>query len=258
MRLAYDSAGDGPPVVLLHGFPLDRTIWADQARGLADRYRVVTPDLRGHGGSAAPTGPYPMRDLAADVLETLDAAGVTGPAVVGGLSMGGYVALALAAIAPDRLAGLVLVNSRAGADPDSTRRVREDLAREVERSGSAAAVVEAMAPKLFGAATAEGQPELVREWTDRMGRTPVAGLAGSLRGMADRPDRTADLFRIVVPALVLAGEDDRLIPLEEARRMADALPRGRLEVIPGAGHLAPIENPEATTGALRRFLDSPG
>lgn len=254
MRLESDSAGSGPTIVLLHGFPLDRSMWKSQADALATRHRVVTPDLRGHGASAAPPGVYSMDDQAADVLETLDALGVTGPFILGGLSMGGYVAMALAAKAPERLSALLLLNTRCKPDSPDAAANREKLASQVESTGDVAPVVNGMLPKLFADDTRDRQPELVTQWERRMLRTPAAGVVGALRGMAIRPDRTDTLRQLDVPTLVLAGAKDVIIPLNEAEEMASVLRRGHFEIIGGAGHLAPVENPDATSSVISRFL----
>jgi pimeloyl-ACP methyl ester carboxylesterase len=219
-------------------------------------YRIITPDLRGHGESGAPTGIYPIEDMADDVVELLDTLKVVEPVVVGGLSMGGYVALSLAVRHPKRLRGLMLVNTKAAADPPETARVREDLARQVEAAGDAAAVVEAMLPRMFSPKSRERHADVVVRIQQRMARTSPLGVAGALRGMAIRADRTADLSRITLPTLVLAGADDLLIPVEESRRMAAALPHAQLVEIPDAGHLAPVEAPAAVNSAMLTFLQS--
>jgi pimeloyl-ACP methyl ester carboxylesterase len=256
MLLAYDDYGPGPVVVLIHGFPLDRTMWVSQQTTLGARYRVITPDLRGHGETAAPEGIYPIDDMAGDVVELLDALKITEPIVLGGLSMGGYVALSVAVRHPKRLRGLMLLNTRAGADTPGAALAREDLARQVEAAGSAEPAVATMLPKLFSEATRAHRADVIARVHDQMSRTPARAVAGALRGMASRPDRTGDLARISVPTLVLAGADDQLIPLDESRTMAGAIPQSQLVVVPDAGHLAPLENPEATNMALLRFLDS--
>lgn len=258
MLLNYTDDGPGPVVVLLHGFPLDHSIFDAQRRSIGSIYRVIAPDLRGHGATAAPEGVYTIDAMADDVVELLDALGLREPVVIGGLSMGGYVALSIAARFPERLRGLMLLDTRAGADAPETARVREELAREVESTGSVASVVAGMLPKLVSPATRANRPEMLNPLQAMMERTVPRAVAGALRGMASRPDRTADLARIAVPTLVLAGADDALIPLEESRRMAGSIPGARLVVIPDAGHLAPLENPAATDEAILRFLDSLG
>jgi pimeloyl-ACP methyl ester carboxylesterase len=251
MQLAYFDNGTGPVVVLLHGVPLDRSLWQAQVAELESRYRVIVPDLRGHGESPRPAGSYPMEALADDVAGLLEALEVKETVVLGGLSMGGYISLAFAAKYADRLRGLMLINTKASADS-------QEAAKEVEEAGSADPVVDKMLPKLFAESTRQDRPEVIAAVEKQMRKTSVEGVAGALRGMALRPDRTSELAGIPIPTLVLAGEDDQLIPIEESRRMVQALPIGELVVIPKAGHLAPVENPEATTAAILKYLDALG
>jgi pimeloyl-ACP methyl ester carboxylesterase len=254
MLLAFDDDGPGPVVVLLHGFPLDRSMWANQRSSVGAIYRVIAPDLRGHGTSAAPEGTYTVDEMADDVIETLDALQLTGPLVVGGLSMGGYLALSIAVRYPGRVRALMLMNTRAAADQAEDAEARREKARKVEASGDVEPVVTEMLPRLFARSTFERHPELVARMQHRMSRMTPRAVAGTLRGLAARPDRTADLARIVVPTLVLAGEEDRMIPPAETQAMAGALPDARLVTIPGAGHVSPMENPAATDAAILGFL----
>lgn len=255
MRLECDDVGAGYPVfVLLHGFPLGRAMWADVAAGLARDFRVIVPDLRGHGQSPAPRGVYTMDDLAHDVVELLDERGVTVPVVLAGLSMGGYAALAFAARHRARLLGLALCDTRAGADTAQAAQSRESLAVEVETSNSVGPVIESFLPKLLAPSAYEEKPALVETVRRMMSGQPPAGVAGCLRGMAARPDRAPLLPTLDLPTLVLVGEADRITPPDEAQHMADALPDARLVVIPSAGHLTSVEAPEATEAALRELV----
>jgi pimeloyl-ACP methyl ester carboxylesterase len=254
MLLAYDDYGPGPVVVLLHGFPLTRKIWRAQETSLGSMYRVIAPDLRGHGESAAPEGVYTVDTMADDVIELLDVLQITSPVVLGGLSMGGYVALTLMARYPQRFRGLMLIDTRATADTPEAARTREELARTVETTKSTKQVVDAMLPKLFSDETRMKRADLIPPVKAAMERTPPRGVAGALRGMAQRPDRTAMLASITVPVLVLVGAHDAITPVEESRTMAAALPNAQLVVIPGAGHLAPLENSEAANAAMLGFL----
>ena len=256
MQLAFNDNGPGPVVVLLHGFPLDRTMWASQVEAISCRYRVVTPDLRGLGTSCAPEGIYPMEDMANDVLELLDTLRINEPVILGGLSMGGYVALAFAVRNPKRLRALILMDTRAGADTPEGAKVREENAKKIEADGNVDRLVESMSPKLFGKSTRERDPGLIARVEDRMRRSNPRGAAGALSGMAARPDRSADLSRLTLPTLVLVGREDELTPPSESERMAQALPNSRYVEIPNAGHLAPLENPQAVNEALLSFLDS--
>jgi pimeloyl-ACP methyl ester carboxylesterase len=256
MLLAFDDDGPGPVVVLMHGFPLDRSMWTYQRSSVGSIYRVIAPDLRGHGHSAAPDGIYTVDEMADDVIEVLDSLQLTEQVVFGGLSMGGYLALSIAVRYPERVKGLMLMNTRAAADTPEAATAREQLARKVEASGNADPAVAVMLPKLFSRKTFELHPELVDRMSAHMARTPARAVAGTLRGLAIRPDRTADLPRIAVPTLVLAGAEDQLIPFEESERMAHALPNGKLVTIPDAGHVAPLENHTAADDAILGFLRS--
>lgn len=258
MLLAYDDVGPGPVVVLLHGFPLDRSFWSAQASEIGGVYRVIAPDLRGFGESAAPDGVYPIDAMADDVLELLDALQLREPVVIGGLSMGGYVALSAVLRYPDRFRALMLFDTRAGADSPEAARNREVSAGQVETSGKIDKVVEGLLPKFFLPLTRERRPHVIEALQKRMLRSVPRAVAGALRGMAERPDRTGDLGRISVPTLVVVGSDDVITPPEEARAMARAIPNARLEVIPEAGHLAPLENPAATNRAVLAFLNGLG
>jgi pimeloyl-ACP methyl ester carboxylesterase len=256
MLLAYNDDGPGPVVVLLHGFPFDRSMWSHQRSSVGSIYRLITPDLRGHGSTAAPDGIYTVDEMADDVLELLDALQLYEPAVIGGLSMGGYLALSIAARHPERVKALMLMNTRAAADTPEAAKIREGLAGKVEESGDTGPVVDGMLPKLFSRKTFERHPELVARMHARMARTPARTIVGTLRGLAIRPDRTEDLPRIAVPTLVIAGTEDQLIPMEESERIARSMPDARLVTIPDAGHVAPMENHPVTDPAILDFLRS--
>jgi pimeloyl-ACP methyl ester carboxylesterase len=256
MLLAFDDVGPGPVVVLLHGFPLDRTMWTHQRSSVGAIYRVILPDLRGHGSTAAPDGIYTVDDMADDVIELLEALQIDGPVVFGGLSMGGYVTLSIAARYPERVKALMLMNTRASADSPEAAKTRIELAERVEATGQTSEVLAAMLPKLFSKNTFEHHPSLVARTYDRMARTPARAIAGTLRGLASRPDRTENLASIAVPTLVVTGVDDLIVPLEETERMAARIPGSNLVVIPNAGHIAPLENHEATDKVILEFLES--
>ena len=172
--------------------------------------------------------------------------------------MGGYVALALVARYPERVRALMLIDTKAEADSPEAARGREELAGSVEAAGNSAAVVAAMLPKLFSETTRQRRPELIAQMREVMERTPARAVAGALRGMAARPDRTAELAQIAVPTLVLVGADDAITPPDEAQKMAEAIPDAQIVIIPDAGHLAPLENPEATNEAILHFLRAAG
>ena len=255
VTLNYSEAGQGTPVILLHGFPLSGAIWHEQQQRLSDRYRVITPDLRGHGRSPAPSGVYEMDLLARDVLALLDALLIK-KAVIMGHSMGGYVALAAWNLAPERFLALGLIASQAGADTEEGRQGRYKLANKVAAEGSSA-VAAAMMPKLFAAGIAVAPPILaqVREIILNTGR---AGIIGSLQGMAVRPDSAALLSKISVPVLILAGDQDQIIAPDKAKAMAGAMKTATLTMVEHAGHMPMLEQPEATTTALCDFLSGIG
>lgn len=254
MLLNVDDRGDGPAVVLLHGYPLNRTMWTELAERLAPRFRVVTPDLPGHGASGAPTAVYEMDWMADSVLTTIDALGVEGPFVIGGLSMGGYVAQSMAVRHADRLRGLILMNTRAIGDTPEQAQAREQTAAEVARTCDIGAIARTMIPRLLAPALILNDSLLLTRVERMMLGTPPAGIAGALRGMAVRPDRTGDLPRITLPTLIVASDQDAIVPVAEAQAMAASLPDARLVVVPGVGHLSPLEAPEAVFQAVDSFL----
>ncbi len=255
MRLAFLDEGPGPAVVLLHGFPLSRAMWKEQVTGVGSIYRLIVPDLRGHGESPAPDGVYTIDEMADDVIELLDTLSLGAPVVVGGLSMGGYVALSLVARYPERVRALMLMDTRAAADSPEAAEKREELARAVLAAGNSGPVVESMVPRLFAKSTLEERPERVAFLREVMEQNTPRGIAGALRGMACRPDRRGDLATIRVPTLVMVGEEDVVTPPAEAQTLADAIPGARLEVIPWAGHMAPYENHAVANGVILRFLE---
>jgi pimeloyl-ACP methyl ester carboxylesterase len=252
--LGYDDSGRGTPLLLLHGFPHDRSIWGPVRSALAGRARCIAPDLRGFGESTT-HGPFSMDQYADDLVALLDRLQLPS-VVVAGLSMGGYVAFALWRRHPARVRALVLCDTRADADDEAGRRRRDDLVTVVRREG-ARAIAERMLPGMVGATTRARRPEVVQLLQAVMTRQPVAGIAGALHAMRDRPDSRATLETISVPVLVLVGEEDALTPVRDAEALAAALPaaaRVRLEIVAEAGHVACLERPSATTHALADFL----
>jgi pimeloyl-ACP methyl ester carboxylesterase len=199
-----------------------------------------------------------MDEMADDVVELLDDLKIEQPIVLGGLSMGGYVALSLACRHPRRVRGLMLIDSRAAADTPEAARLREAMAQVVLQANHAGSIIETMVPRLFGRSTLEHHPERVGPILAIMEKTSAQGVAGALRGMAIRPDRRADLASIHLPTLVMVGEDDVISTVAEAREISGALPDARLEVIPAAGHLAPYENPTAANEVMLGFLNHVG
>jgi pimeloyl-ACP methyl ester carboxylesterase len=247
--LAVTDRGSGPTVVLLHAFPLSRQMWEPQVATLSDRYRVVAPDLYGFGDTPLPQGGWTVDSMADAVAGLVD-----GPVVLGGLSMGGYVALAFARRHPGRLRGLILADTKAEADGPEARAARDKMIALANEKGTAA-VVDEMVPKLLGATTRKSRPEVEKE-VRRIGSAQSAGgVAAALAALRDRPDATPGLGNIRVPTLVVVGVEDGVTPPDAARKLAAGIPGATLEEIPAAGHLSNLEDPAAFTAAVRRFLD---
>ncbi|MGE5194389.1 MAG: alpha/beta fold hydrolase [Deltaproteobacteria bacterium] len=251
VKLHYSEAGTGTPLVLLHGFPLSSEIWRVQRAGLNQRWRVITPDLRGHGKSPAPEGMYEMEAMARDVLALLDSLRIA-KAVIMGHSMGGYVTLAAAKIAPERFLGLGLIASQAAADTEEARQGRFKLIEKVAAEGSGA-VAAAMIPRLFAPRGGVGN-DVIEEVRQMILKTPRAGIVGALQGMAARENTEAVLAKLTVPVLLLAGEHDQIIPPAKSQALAAAVSRATLAIVENAGHMPMLENPAETTAAIGEFL----
>ena len=256
VNLAVEVVGEGPAILFIHGYPLDRSIWRDQVRGL-DGFRRIAPDLRGMGQSDAPDLGYSMAVYAADLVALLDALGVD-EVILCGLSMGGYVAFEFLKQWRSRVRGLVLMDTRADADKADVRRSR-DAAAAMARDRGASAIADAMLPKVLASVTPGHRPEVAEGLRALMSSIPVAGIVGALAAMRDREESESLLPTLAdIPTLVVVGEADGLTPPDQARAMAKAIPGARLALIPGAGHLPPVEQPELTTERLREFLQSLG
>lgn len=252
VNLHYTEQGSGTPLVLLHGFPFSSAIWREQLARLSDQYRVITPDLRGHGRSPATDDVYSMELLAADVIALLDTLNIE-QAVIMGHSMGGYVTLALARRAPERLIALGLIGSQAAADTDEARKKRFELIEAVTKQGSQA-VSEAMMPRLF--APIEQEDETIKEQVNAlMLSIKPAVLINTIRGLAARHDSTALLSGFELPVLIIAGDKDAIIPLENSEMLATLPTHCTLATIENGGHMMMLEQPQATTLAIRQFMD---
>lgn len=250
VRLHIRQEGSGPVALFIHGFPLDSTMWIQQLRALSGIRRCIAVDLRGFGRSSPVTGdPLTMEVLAQDLAGVLDLVSEERADIVG-LSMGGYVALAFAELFPDRLRSLALIDTKSGADSAEGKAGRDAMAEMLVTDGRAA-LAAAMQGALLG-------PEATVDARARL-RTMIEGcpyetIVGALRGMRDRPDRTGVLANIGVPTAVIVGEQDTLIPPAEAEAMAGHLSDATLAVVPGAGHLSPIEQPGSVIEALRTLF----
>ena len=241
--------GDGPAVLLVHGFPLSGRLWDPVVASLRQEFRLIVPDLRGHGLSAA-TPTATVGDYADDLAALLDAIGESRPVALVGMSMGGYVAFEFCRRYRRRVGALVLTNTRAQADTAEAARGRRETAARVRLEGSAV-VADAMTPKLFG----PDAPKALREaWRAIMAATPPDGVAAALLAMADRPDSLATLAGLDCPILIVAGEHDAIAPPADAQAMREAAPHAQLEIVPATGHMTVVERPDRFVAALAAFL----
>ncbi len=256
-ELAYVDRGAGMPVLLIHGFPLDHTMWAAQIETLSERCRVIAPDLRGFGqsplGNADPQRGVSMEQYADDLAELLDALSIADSAVLVGFSMGGYIAWQFLRKYASRVRALVQCDTKSAADSDEARAGRLKMAENVAEWG-AARVAQMMGPKLLAARSFETKPDVVAAVRRVVERTSPSAIAAAQRGMAARPDMTDCLQQIDVPTLVLVGAADAISPPAEMRAIAAAIPGAQFVEIPDAGHMTTMENPEAVNDALRNFV----
>jgi pimeloyl-ACP methyl ester carboxylesterase len=240
-------------VVLLHAFPLDSAMYDPVRPALGQVCDLVTPDFPGFGGGPLPDGEATLDAYADAVVAGLDAQGLD-RVVLGGTSMGGYTTMAVLRRHPQRVSAVLLLDTKASADAAAARDGRLAMAQELESEGSSQPLVDLVFPKLLGTTTVARRPEV----TDRV-RAAVAAAspraaAWAQRAMAARPDSFDTLRATTVPALVLVGEEDVLSPPTDAAAMAAAIPQATLAVVPEAGHLSPVEAPEAVAEVVSRFL----
>ncbi len=254
--MTYDDAGAGPPLVLLHAFPLSRPMWRPQVDALSGDFRVLALDLPGFGGTEGFTDEPTIDGMATAVAEFLDALAITEPVALAGLSMGGYVALAFARRYPDRLRALILADTRAEPD-DAAAKANRDKMIAFAGDHSAADVIDQTLPKMLSEETRTQRPEVVAEVKRIAGGQSIDGIVNALKALRDRPDSRPALDKIAVPTLVLVGAEDLLTPPALSRDLA-VRSRGSLEVISGAGHLSNLERPDAFNGAVRGFLTGLG
>ncbi len=255
IKLAYSDAGEGAPVILLvHGFPLNRSMWDLQLGVLRSIGRVIVPDLRGFGASeAGPAGPLTMDQHADDLAALLDVLEVREPVIYCGLSMGGYVGFAVWRRHPDKVRAFALMDTRATPDTAEARANRLRIAEEAERTNGPAPAIENMMPRLFAPAVRRETVLAQRVEAMMAGSSPRA-VADGQRGLAARPDSTPILSSIDVPTLVVVGEQDVLTPFDESEHMARSIPGAALELVPLAGHMSNMENPDVVNQLLRDFV----
>jgi pimeloyl-ACP methyl ester carboxylesterase len=253
LNIAYTDTGIGRPVVLIHGYPFNRSLWTEQIMVLSTRYRVIAPDLRGFGDSDAAPGTATMDLLARDVAQLLDHLEIP-RAAIGGLSMGGYVALAFYKQFPSRVRAFVLADTRAQADTEEAKQTRAQQAEKALSEGMAG-IADAMLPKLLTPETVSKRPEIVKHVRDMMLRTKPEGAAAALRGMAERDDQTELLARITAPTLILVGAEDAITPVADSEMMNRAIAGSRLVVIENAGPVSNLERTEQFNDGLLSFLN---
>ena len=245
IELAYERQGNGTPLVLLHGFPLDHHLWDEIVPLLKDSFDLIIPDLRGFGESETIDTPYTMKDYASDIAGLLDHLSIQ-KAAVAGHSMGGYVALAFASAYPERVSGLALVSSQAPADPPERKEGRYKTAAEVAEKGISA-VVETMAPKFTS------EPRLQAVAREIMEKQKPAAYIGALKAMAERADSTPVLSTFAFPLVIIHGEEDALISIDRAREVKASIPGSHYAELRGIGHVPMLEAAEKTAEALKHL-----
>lgn len=252
--MAYDELGAGPAVLLIHGFPLNRQMWQPQLSPLAQAgYRVIAPDLRGFGESDAPATGYSMDGFADDLIALLDALQIE-RAVVGGMSMGGYVLLNLLERYPERVSAACFITTKSSADDEAGRARRSAMAAEAERLG-ANPIIKIFAELLFCSDTMHENPELIARVTSWMRGTEPKGLAGGLQAIRDRKDYNPLLPGFRQPSLVISGAEDRAASPDAVQLFTAGLPNCQSTIIENAGHMANLERPDRFNAALLQFLN---
>ena len=240
-------------VVLVHAFPLSAELWDPQRTALPPDWRLFTPDLPGFGGSTEPPA-MSVEGMAASVLAAMDARGIR-RAVIGGMSMGGYVTFALYRLAPERFTGLVLVDTRATADNAQQKDGRRKMMVTARERG-AQAIADEMLPKLLGETTKRERPQIAATVRSMIEGNRADAIGGAVEAMMGRPDSTTLLSRMALPTLIVCGEEDTLTPPSDSEAMHRAIAGSRLVLLPGAGHLSSLETPDAFNQSFRAFLES--
>ncbi len=251
MTLAHESHGTGdPPLLLVHGFPFTSGMWRPQIDALSKSRRVIAPDLPGFGRT--PGAAKSMDAYAAGLRELLDELSVQ-RVILTGFSMGGYVAFAFLRLYAERVAGLILADTKAAADTDEQKQGRYAMAERAQSEGKQI-VIAAMLPRLVTPATLADRPGVVQAVRDVEAGATLEGIVGALTAMAERPSSLGDLPRIAVPTLIIVGADDPITPPADAEQMASAIPNADLVTIPNAAHITTLEQPEAVTAAIKDWL----
>jgi pimeloyl-ACP methyl ester carboxylesterase len=252
VQLYTRDVGGGTPLLLLHAFPLSSAMWLAQREGLAARFRVLTPDMRGFGGSPLGTEEPSVDAMADDVAALLDDKGID-RAIIGGHSMGGYVALAFCRRHPDRILGVVLADTKATEDTGEARAERLRAAERLEAEEGVSVLLDDLLPRLVGPTTMSQRALVYGRVRGLVQSAPPVAAAWAQRAMAGRPDSLGALADFRAPTLVLQGAEDAIVTEDDARAMADGLPNAELIMIPGSGHLAAVEQPQLFNDAVTEF-----
>jgi pimeloyl-ACP methyl ester carboxylesterase len=256
-KLQVLDTGSGPPILFVHGFPLDHAMWRYQIEHFKGRHRVIAPDLRGFGGSRSSRQADTLKTHADDLAALLAALNVTDPIIFCGLSFGGYVAWHFWKHYPHALQRLILCDTRSQSDSPEVARGRRMMAQRVLAEGTEF-VIEGMLPKLLAPSTRDSNPDVVEQVTTIIRSTDPAAIAATQNVMADRPDMTAELSSVNLPTLVICGEHDVITPPDEMRAMAEKMPDARFVFVPDGGHMSPLEKPTEVNHAIEHFLRETG
>lgn len=253
MKIAFEEHGEGFPVVLLHAFPLSRKMWSSQIEAITtENFRLILPDLRGFGETSSFADINSIEDMAKDVAELLDNLEIE-QAIIGGLSMGGYVTFNLFRLNPERFKAIILCDTNCSADTEEKRENRYKLIEKIEEKGSQA-LIDKMLPNLIGEFTKQNNKGLVSELSRIFMETNPQAAIAALRGMAERRDHTDILGEIKVPTILIFGEADSITDVNTARQINEQIPFSNLSIIKNAGHYSNLEQPELFNSALTKFL----
>ena len=246
-------SGSGQPLLFVHGFPLDHTMWSAQIDYFSRQFQVIAPDLRGFGKSSSADDMVTMKEFAEDLAAILDELKIDMPVHFCGLSMGGYIAWQFWQHHSQRLKSLILCDTKATADSEEAREVRRATSEQVLSDGSAF-LAEGMPTKLFSPNTFEKNPQLIEQTQEVIRKTSAQAIAAASLGMAERPDMVDQLSKIETPALVIVGEDDAISTSQEMREISQQMQNAQFIEIPKAGHMAPLEQPALVNQAIEQFL----
>jgi 3-oxoadipate enol-lactonase len=249
----YFEAGSGEPLILVHAFPLNAEMWKPQLERVPGGWRFVVPDLRGLGEGRLDEGTaLTMDDYAIDIVALMDALTID-RAVLGGLSMGGYIAFAFHRFAPERVRGLVLSDTRPQGDTAEGARGRMAMLERLRTDG-VGAVADELIPKLLGGTTRRLRSAVEAEVRRLIEANDAYGIAGAIHALINRPDSTPDLARIRVPTLVVVGEEDTITPVADAEIVHRGITGSELTILPAAGHLSNLETPTEFSSTVASFL----